>query len=153
MTESLLQARWLGRVHYEEADSLQRSLHDRDQDYLLMLEHPDVYTAGPRATPDHVLIGPAAVGARLIHADRGGDVTYHGPGQLVGYPIVTLPGWGRGFRDVVGYVRRLEAALIAALAELGVAAGRRDRLTGVWVGDDKIAAIGVRVARGRTRHG
>jgi len=88
-----------------------------------------------------------------VRTDRGGDVTYHGPGQLVGYPIVTLPEWRDGQRDVVAYVRRLEEALIGVLAELGIAAARRDRLTGVWVGDEKIAAIGVKVARGRTRHG
>ncbi|MDQ6853629.1 MAG: lipoyl synthase, partial [Actinomycetota bacterium] len=79
--------------------------------------------------------------------------TYHGPGQLVGYPIVTLPAWRAGERDVVAYVRRLEAVLIAALADLGVRAGRHDGYTGVWVDGEKIAAIGVRVARGRTRHG
>ncbi len=153
MTESKLRTRWLGRVQYEEANTLQRALHERDDDYLLLLEHPDVYTLGSRATLDHVLVDPASVGAQLVHADRGGDVTYHGPGQLVGYPVVTLPGSARGLRDVVAYVRRLEGSLIAALAELGITAERRDRLTGVWVGDDKIAAIGVRVARGRTRHG
>ena len=87
-------------------------------------------------------------------ADRGGDVTYHGPGQLVGYPIVSLAEWRAGQRDVVAYVRRLEAVLIAVLADFGIAARPvADGYTGVWVGDEKIAAIGVRVARGRTRHG
>ena len=89
-------------------------------DYLLLLEHPHVYTLGKRADPAHVLVPPATVGAELVRADRGGDVTYHGPGQLVGYPIVTLPEWRDGQRDVVAYVRRLEAVLIAALADLGV---------------------------------
>jgi lipoic acid synthetase len=154
VTRPPLRARWLGRVEYDEADSLQRALHTRAaDDYLLLLEHPHVYTLGSRATLEHVLVPPESVGARLVHADRGGDVTYHGPGQLVGYPIVTLPGSGQGLRDVVGYVRRLELVLIDALAELGVTAERRERLTGVWVGDEKVAAIGVRVARGRTRHG
>jgi lipoic acid synthetase len=149
-----LRVRWLGRVRYHEADTLQRALHARAaDDYLLLLEHDHVYTLGTRADPAHVLVPPASVGATLVHTDRGGDVTYHGPGQLVGYPIVSIPGWGDGIRDVVGYVRRLERALIAVLAELGVDAGRRTGLTGVWVGDEKIAAIGVRVARGRTRHG
>src|SRR6185436_19183379 len=101
----------------------------------------------------HVLVPPATVGAELVRTDRGGDVTYHGPGQLVGYPIITLPEWRDGMRDVVAYVRRLEAVLIGALAEFGVHAEARDRLTGVWVGDEKVAAIGVKVARGRTRHG
>ena len=94
-----------------------------------------------------------SVGAELVHADRGGDVTYHGPGQLVGYPIVTLPEWRDGLRDVVAYVRRLEDVLIDALADFGIEAHREPRYTGVWVGDEKIAAIGVKVARGRTRHG
>ncbi|HEX7521261.1 MAG TPA: lipoyl(octanoyl) transferase LipB, partial [Acidimicrobiia bacterium] len=149
-----LRVRWLGRVAYQEADDLQRSLleHAAD-DYLLLLEHPHVYTLGKRASLEHVLTPPASVGAELVHADRGGDVTYHGPGQLVGYPIVTLPPWKAGQRDVVAYVRKLEGALIDALAELGVEAGRVDGYTGVWAGDEKIAAIGVRVVQGRTRHG
>lgn len=153
MTERLLRTRWLGRVGYLEADTLQRALHASTEDYLLLLEHPHVYTLGSRAELEHVLVPPTSVGAQLVRADRGGDVTYHGPGQLVGYPIVTLPGWKDGLRDVVGYVRRLETVLIDALHHLGLDAGRCDHLTGVWVGDEKIAAIGVRVARGRTRHG
>ncbi len=150
----MLRTRWLGRVPYREADQLQRALHERAvDDYLLLLEHPPVYTLGSTADPAHVLVAPASVGAELVAADRGGDVTYHGPGQLVGYPIVTLPEWRDGLRDVVAYVRRLEDTLIAVLAGFGVAAHREPRLTGVWVGDEKIAAIGVKVARGRTRHG
>jgi lipoic acid synthetase len=150
----MLRSRWLGRVPYHEADELQRGLHTRAaDDYLLLLEHPHVYTLGTTADPQHVLVPPASVGADLVHADRGGDVTYHGPGQLVGYPIVTLPDWREGLRDVVAYVRALEDVLIAAVGEFGVAARREPRLTGVWVGDDKIAAIGVKVAHGRTRHG
>ena len=151
---SELRVRWLGRVPYGEADELQRALLERAaDDYLLLLEHPHVYTLGKSADPAHVLVPPASVGADLVRADRGGDVTYHGPGQLVGYPIVTLPEWRAGQRDVVAYVRRLEAVLIAALADLGVDARRDDGYTGVWVGDEKIAAIGVRVSHGRTRHG
>ncbi len=150
----MLRVRWLGRVGYAEADDLQRALHEHAaDDYLLLLEHPHVYTLGAVAKPEHVLVPPASVGAELAVADRGGDVTYHGPGQLVGYPIVTLPEWRDGMRDVVAHVRRLEAALIAALADLGVAAHRDGRFPGVWVGDAKIAAVGVKVARGRTRHG
>jgi len=149
-----LRVRWLGRVPYGEADELQRALLERAaDDYLLLLEHPHVYTLGKSADPAHVLVPPASVGADLVRADRGGDVTYHGPGQLVGYPIVTLPEWRAGQRDVVAYVRRLEAVLVDALADLGVTARRDDGYTGVWVGDEKIAAIGVRVSRGRTRHG
>jgi lipoic acid synthetase len=146
-----LQARWLGRVPYGEALVLQRALHERAvDDYLLLLEHPHVYTMGSKAKPEHVLLDDvASVGAELVAADRGGDVTYHGPGQLVGYPIVTLP----GNRDVVAYVRLLESVLIDVLADFGIDARRDTDYTGVWVGDSKIAAIGVRVARGRTRHG
>jgi lipoyl synthase len=150
----MLRARWLGRVPYREADELQRALHERaTDDYLLLLEHPHVYTLGTTAHVEHVLTSPERVGAQLVSTDRGGDVTYHGPGQLVGYPIVTLPEWRDGLRDVVGYVRRLEGVLIAALRDLGVDARRERRYPGVWVGDAKIAAVGVKVARGRTRHG
>jgi lipoic acid synthetase len=150
----MLRARWLGRVPYAEADRLQRALHERaSDDYLLLLEHPHVYTLGTTADPGHVLVPPASVGAELVHVDRGGDVTYHGPGQLVGYPIVDLPEWRDGLRDVVAYVRLLEDVLIGALSGFGIEAHREPRFTGVWVGDAKIAAIGVKVARGRTRHG
>ncbi len=150
----MLRTRWLGRVPFGEADQLQRALHDRAvDDYLLLLEHPHVYTLGTTADPAHVLVAPVVVGADLVTADRGGDVTYHGPGQLVGYPIVTLPEWRDGQRDVVAYVRRLEDTLISVLAAFGILAHREPRFTGVWVGDEKIAAIGVKVARGRTRHG
>lgn len=153
-----LQVRWLGRVPYREAYDLQRALFERAAgDYLLLLEHPHVYTLGRRASADHVLLPPASVGADLVETDRGGDVTYHGPGQLVGYPILTLPAWSDGRADVIAYVRRLEGVLIAALADLGVAAGRLEGYTGVWVGEgagaEKVAAIGVKVTRGRTMHG
>jgi lipoic acid synthetase len=150
----VLRVRWLGDVPYREAEALQRAIHERsDADYLLLQEHPHVYTLGSRADPSHVLRDPASVGAELVVADRGGDVTYHGPGQLVGYPIVSLAEWRAGQRDVVAYVRKLEAVLIAALADFGIEAAAVPKYTGVWVGDEKIAAIGVRVARGRTRHG
>jgi lipoic acid synthetase len=149
-----LHARWLGPVAYREAHGLQRALHARSPgDHLLLLEHPAVYTLGRRASPAHVLADPASVGADLVEADRGGDVTYHGPGQLVGYPIVTLPRWRGGLTDVVRYVRDLEAVLVAALDDLGLGAATVPGLTGVWVGDRKVAAIGVKVARGRTMHG
>jgi lipoic acid synthetase len=149
-----LQARWLGVVPYREAEALQRAVHEHaPDDYLLLQEHPHVYTLGSSAHAEHILRDPASVGAELVEADRGGDVTYHGPGQLVGYPIVSLAEWRAGQRDVVAYVRRLEDVLIAVLADFGIAARRSEGYTGVWVGDEKIAAIGVRVARGRTRHG
>ncbi len=149
-----LHARWLGAVPYREAEALQRAIHERtDDEYLLLQEHPHVYTLGSSAHLEHVLRDPASVGAELVPADRGGDVTYHGPGQLVGYPIVSLAEWRAGQRDVVAYVRKLEDVLIAVLGEFGIAAERSTGYTGVWVGDEKISAIGVRVARGRTRHG
>lgn len=151
---SILRARWLGTVPYAEAESLQRAVHGRsDDDYLLLQEHPHVYTLGSSAQAEHVLRDPASVGAELVESDRGGDVTYHGPGQLVGYPVISLAEWRAGQRDVLAYVRRLEDVLIAVLADFGITAERSKGYTGVWVGDEKIAAIGVRVARGRTRHG
>ncbi len=154
MSTATLRVRWLGRVRYAEALDLQRAMHERSaDDALLLLEHPHVYTLGTRADPTHVLVPPETVGAELVQTDRGGDVTYHGPGQLVGYPIVSLDAWRGGAYDVVAYVRRLEGVLMEALAELGVEAERDPVYTGVWVGGAKIAAIGVRVARGRTRHG
>ncbi len=151
---SVLRARWLGRVGYDEALAVQRAIHARsDDDYLLLLEHPHTYTLGKRADPADVLVDAGSVGAALVDTDRGGDVTYHGPGQLVGYPVGNLAVSPAGMRDVVAHVRRIEEALILALAELGVAGERVEGRSGVWVGDEKIAAIGVRVARGRTMHG
>ena len=159
-----LRVRWLGRVPYREAWALQRALHEHSpDDHLLLLEHPHVYTLGVRADLGHVLVPPAEVGADLVRTDRGGDVTYHGPGQLVGYPIVSLPakrGGGRhGMADTVGYVRSVEQLVVDALADVGLpGAGRLRGYPGVWVdpeGDDprKIAAIGVRLTRGRSMHG
>ncbi|MFM8302781.1 MAG: lipoyl synthase [Actinomycetota bacterium] len=149
-----LRSRWLGRVPYAEATDLQYALHDRTHDdYLLLLEHPSVYTLGTRADPAHVLVPPARVGADLATADRGGDVTYHGPGQLVGYPVVTLAEWRDGRADVVAYVRTLEQILVEVLGVFGIAASGDAAATGVWVGDHKIAAIGVKVSRRRARHG
>jgi lipoic acid synthetase len=149
-----LRARWLGLVPYAEAEALQRAVHEHGvDDYLLLQEHPKVYTLGSSAKREHVLRDPADVGAQLVEADRGGDVTYHGPGQLVGYPIVSLAEWRAGQRDVIAYVRKLESVLIAVCGDFGIEAGRSRGYTGVWVGDEKLAAIGVRVSRGRTRHG
>jgi lipoyl(octanoyl) transferase len=147
----MLRARWLGRVPYHEADQLQRALHARAAaDYLLLLEHPHVYTLGTTGDPAHVLVDPADVGAQLVRADRGGDVTYHGPGQVVGYPIIDL---NPDRRDVHRYVRDLEAVLIGVAADYGIQAGRIEGLTGVWVHGEKLAAIGVRIARWITSHG
>jgi len=156
-----LRIRWLGTVAYTDAHALQQGLHQRSaDDHLLLLEHPHVYTLGVRADLEHVLVPPASVGAELVRADRGGDVTYHGPGQLVGYPIRTVPGKrGGGMADTVAYVRSVEQLVIDAITELGLPdVGRLDEHPGVWVepgGDHprKIAAIGVKLTRGRSMHG
>jgi len=121
-------------------------------DALLLLEHDAVYTLGRRATEGEVLLDPQALAARGIEVartDRGGRVTYHGPGQLVGYPIVDLG----ASNDLVGYVRMLERAMIALAADFGVTATTVEGLTGLWVGDEKLGAIGVHVSRGITTHG
>ena len=163
-----MRARWLGRVPYAEAADLQRALAERtDDDYLLLLEHGHVYTLGAHADPSHVLVDPGSVGADLVAVDRGGDVTYHGPGQLIGYPIRTVgPGPHRGPE----HVRQVEDVVIAALVGLGIPServGRLDGFPGVWMDPSadgpadgsggvvpaKIAAVGVRTARGRTTHG
>ena len=148
----MLRTRWLGRVRYRDAHALQRGLWERSaDDHLLLLEHPHVYTMGVRAKPEHVLVDPASVGAELLRTDRGGDVTYHGPGQLVGYPILSVP---MGPDAVPSYVHGVEQLVIDALAELGLpGAARLPDYPGVWVGDRKICAIGVRVTRGRSMHG
>jgi lipoic acid synthetase len=136
---------------------LQRGLWSRGgDDWLLLLEHPHVYTLGVRAKEEHVLVDPASVGAELVRSDRGGDVTYHGPGQLVGYPVFEVP-TAPGSSPC--HVHRIEQAVIDALAELGLpGSGRLEGYPGVWVdpeGDHprKICAIGVRVSRGRSMHG
>ncbi|HEY2271667.1 MAG TPA: lipoyl(octanoyl) transferase LipB [Jatrophihabitantaceae bacterium] len=145
-----------GLVPYDQAWARQRALHAEVADGLrgdtaLLLEHPSVYTAGKRTEPQE----RPADGTPVIDVDRGGKITWHGPGQLVGYPIVKLP----DPVDVVAYVRRMEGVLIDACAELGVVAGRVDGRSGAWVRADdrgpdrKIGAIGIRVARGVTLHG
>ena len=146
-----LRARWLGKVPYQEAWALQRALHARSgDDYLLLLEHPHVYTLGRTAKAEHVLVPPATVGATLEEVDRGGDVTYHGPGQLVGYPILDLTGYKP---DLHWYLRHLEQALIDALAFLGIPAERNPGFTGVWTRGRKIASIGIHVKQWVTWHG
>jgi lipoyl(octanoyl) transferase len=146
-----------GTVPYLTAWGWQRSLVERRQrregdDVLLLLEHPRVYTLGRRADRTNVLLDDATLAARgieVVEVDRGGDVTYHGPGQLVGYPILRLEG-----TPVVDYVRALEELLLRTLRTFGVTGERSPGYTGVWVGDEKVAAIGVRVAAGGiTSHG
>jgi lipoyl(octanoyl) transferase len=144
----------LGTVPYAEALALQQRVRDRRQagevpDSLLVLEHPPVYTKGRRTQDADLPMGEdwyRAQGIEVERTDRGGRVTYHGPGQLVAYPIMRID-------DVPAYVHGLEAAMIAALADEGVAAEVRDGLTGVWAGDAKIGSIGVHVSRGVTTHG
>lgn len=155
-----LLVRRLGVVPYEEALALQQQLvedrrQDRVPDQLLLLQHPPVITLGVKArhSRDHLRATDetlAAEGVALFEAGRGGDVTYHGPGQLVGYPILDLK---PDRCDVHRYVRDLEETLIRVAASFGIAAGRVAGLTGVWVGNAKLAAIGVRISRWITSHG
>jgi len=181
-----LRLRWLGsRVAYRDAHALQRALWAAGpgaDDWLLLLEHQSVFTAGVRAKPEHMLVDPAAVGAELLWVDRGGDITYHGPGQLVGYPILNL---AEIRRDVAWYVRNLEEAMMGATADFGIATRRVSGCTGVWTDvpisvvpassdsvsatpssstpsssteeqppeEQKLAAIGVRLSRWVTSHG
>ena len=148
----------LGRVDYLRGWELQKSVHRQVVDgilphVLLLLEHPHVYTLGRRGKPSDILATPEWLSQNRVdvhHVDRGGEATYHGPGQLVAYPVVDLRSWGVG---PTLYVRTLEAVLIATLAELGIEAESEGHPTGVWVGDAKIAAIGVKVSRGVTTHG
>ncbi len=165
---------WLGQVDYRAAWDLQNRLAAEiaggtQAPILLLLEHPHTFTIGRRGGRDHVLWDEqqrAQAGVELVEVDRGGDITYHGPGQLVGYPLLRLaaPDW-QGERlpqaDFVGYIRRLEEVLIQTLTGFAIQAERRSGLTGVWVSADstssqpgKIASIGVRVdAKGISRHG
>ncbi len=152
----MLHVRWLGRVAYREALALQVALHERGLgDHLLLMEHPHVFTLGVRGVPEHILVDPATVGAEVVRANRGGDVTYHGPGQLVGYPILSVP---TGPSSVPNHVHAVEQVVIDALAELGLAAGRLGGYPGVWVDSAgsrprKVCAVGVRVVRDRSMHG
>ncbi len=139
---------------------LQRALYASTHDYLLLLEHDPVFTLGARADLDNLLVDPADVGADLVEADRGGDITWHGPGQVVGYPILSVAGKrGGGMADTVAYVRSVEQVIIETLADFGLTnAGRLREYPGVWIDPEsdeprKIAAIGVRLSRGRSMHG
>ena len=144
----------LGLVEYGAAHDLQERLRRARQagaipDTLLLLEHPPVYTRGRRSEAGELPMGEdwyRSQGIDVVQTDRGGKLTYHGPGQLVGYPIMRI-------HDVVAYLRTMEEAIVAALAEEGIAAGPREGLTGVWVEDRKIGSIGVHVSRGVTTHG
>ena len=154
LTENQLKVSELGVVDYLSAWKLQKQIHEdvvnlQTENTLLLLEHPSVYTAGRRT---EILDRPLD-DTPVIDVDRGGKITWHGPGQLVGYPIIKL----KNSTDVVGFVRELETALISVCAEFGIKADRYCERSGVWVRDDKsdrkIAAIGLRVAKGVTMHG
>lgn len=158
LTTAPVEVHYLGSVEYHRAWALQRELANAradgtGPDVLLLLEHPSVYTAGRRTMPEE----RPRDGTPVIDVDRGGKITWHGPGQLVGYPLIRLA----EPIDVIDYVRRLEQALIAVCAELGVDTGRIAGRSGVWLSEDpvtgvparKIAAIGVRISRGVTTHG
>ena len=159
MSDGPLRVRWLGQVKYRDALALQNALFASSDDYLLLLEHAPVFTLGSRATLDHLRCDPVAVGADVERADRGGDITWHGPGQLVGYPLLTLPDYRAGLADITAHVRSMEQLVIDTLRELGVAdVGRLVDYPGVWVGVDearprKICAVGSRVVRRRSKHG
>ena len=154
-----LRAPWLGRVSYDEGLRLQAEAAKRaaaGEESLLLLEHEPVFTLGRNASERDVLFTPERrreLGIATRESDRGGKVTYHGPGQLVGYPILNL---APDRKDVKRFVRDLEEVLIRTLADFGIRADRspvRERVTSVWVGNDKIAAIGIHIARWVTTHG
>ncbi|MFV0526377.1 MAG: lipoyl synthase [Acidimicrobiales bacterium] len=154
-----LRVRWLGSIDYGEAWDLQRALFAGDHDHLLLCTHPPIYTLGLRGRDEHLLVDPATVGAEVQRVDRGGDITFHGPGQLVGYPIGSVPGRrGGGMADTVAHVTAVEQLVIDTAAEFGVTASRIRGLPGVWVDADgpqprKLAAVGVKLTRGRSMHG
>lgn len=155
-----VEALWLGRIGYGRAAVLQREAASRvargDPETFLLLEHEPVFTLGRNASAADVLFTPERrrdLGIEVVETDRGGKVTYHGPGQLVGYPVVNLD---PDRRDVRRYVSDLEQVLLNTLSDVGVAASRstvRERVSSVWVGNDKIAAIGVHISRWITTHG
>ena len=148
----------LGRIGYAQAFELQRKLVDERKrglipDQLLIVEHPHVVTMGRNGQAGNVLASPQVLeraGIEFHQTDRGGDVTYHGPGQIVGYPILDLKDWKR---DAVAYVRAIEQVIIDALARFGIVCGRDAKATGVWVNGAKIAAIGIHISRWVTSHG
>jgi lipoyl(octanoyl) transferase len=157
--DEVVWCRRIGVVPYPEALALQKRLEVERQegrvpDVLLLLEHPPTYTRGRRSTPDELPMGEPwyrAQGIEVLDSDRGGRVTYHGPGQLVGYPIVSLRPYGD---DVHAYIRRIEQLVVAVLATFGIEAGPVEGQTGVWTaGRRKIGSIGIHVSRGVTTHG
>lgn len=148
----------LGRLGYRDAWAIQRDAvgalqRGAAEDRLFLVEHPHVLTMGRNARQANVLASPerlAQLGVEVHEADRGGDVTYHGPGQMVGYPILNLADWKK---DVAAYMRGLEEVLIRTLSEFGISAERDEEATGVWVGGAKVAALGVHISRWVSSHG
>jgi len=153
-SHATINAYWLGKQSYEPIWQLQKDLHARKvkgqiADIFLLLEHDHVYTFGKNADRDH-LLPTYPEEADVVQIDRGGDITYHGPGQLVGYPIIDLHNYKK---SITWYMRALEGVIITTLAELGISAHRNGDMTGVWVEDEKICAMGVRLSRWVTMHG
>lgn len=148
----------LGLIDYSEAWELQKNLHQkrvekRIDDVLLLLEHPHTYTLGKTAHKEHLIGSDEYLKEKNISVfeiDRGGDITYHGPGQIVGYPVICLSDWKE---DSHKYLRALEQVIIDVLAEFEIAAGRNEKYTGVWIDERKIAAIGIKISRWVTMHG
>lgn len=153
-----VEVRRLGAMPYREAWALQRqAVADRAAgrigDTLILLSHPPVITIGRGGDRDHLIAGPRELedqGVEFVETDRGGDITFHGPGQIVGYAVIDL---SRRGRDLHRFLRHLEEVIIQALSEFGISAHRAEGLTGVWVGDAKIAAMGIRVSKWITHHG
>ena len=162
MLNQKLYVRSLGVVDFHEALSIQNAFHSNADDYLLLLEHNRVFTCGS-GTEEKNLLDVKQSGNPVVNVDRGGDVTFHGPGQLIGYPLITLGETRGDLRNTIAFLRSLEEVIIEALRILGVPAIRFEKFTGVWIdlGPElpreqrykKIAAIGSKVSRGRTKHG
>lgn len=158
MTKSL-EVRYFPMMEYGEAWNRQKEIvkaidEGQQQGHLLLLQHPPTYTIGSSRHPEHLLLSPEQLkerGISLFEIDRGGDITYHGPGQLVGYPLLWLDG-NKGI-DLHGYLREIEQVIINYLAQYGISGTRKSGYTGVWVGDAKIAAIGVKFNKCRRRKG
>ena len=157
MNTSVCDTKWLGTLDYNTALSLQKSLHQQRannqiNDQLLFLEHHPVFTKGRRSKEEDFLETPSllqTMGADIIETDRGGEITFHGPGQLVVYPIISI----RRLKGPIQYVRMLEQCIIESLYEFNINSNCIEGLTGVWVGDNKIAAIGVKISNGISLHG
>jgi len=158
LSHKQLDAHYIGMLDYKEAWDLQKQYvkeidKEERNETLLLLQHPPTYTLGTDRHPEHLLLNEAALqeqGIALYDIDRGGDITYHGPGQLVGYPLIYLDAVGLNLH---GYLRNVEEVIIEWLAQYGIKGTRKQQYTGVWVGDEKITAIGVKFNRSRKRRG